>query len=540
MKLNKIVFAHNTKNTKHSFLKKHIQYLFQKKLFSTSKKTYFKLTKNSNELKNEYSELSKSFVLSNGVRVVSKAIPGHFSTLGVYIDAGSRYEHDNIRGTSHLIDRLSFKATKNRSAENMINSLESLGGNFMCSCSRESLIYQTAIFNNDVENMIKLLSETILDPIITKEDLEEQKLTVQYEITEITSKPELILPEMVHITAFKNNTLGNPLLCPKERLPFISLSTISDYRDLFYRPERMVIAFVGVEHDKARDLAEKYFGDFKNKETSYNPFVLQNKSLELEFQEKALSKNTSSISLPYDISKEKMFLPAHYTGGIMNIPLSKQNQEFTHIYIAFEGMPLSDPDIYALATLQILLGGGGSFSAGGPGKGMYSRLFLNVLNQYGWIESCVSFNHSYTDSGIFGISASCKHDAAQALINIICQELVFTMHKGRKGINKIETERAKNQLRSSLMMNLESKMIILEDLGRQAQTINQKKITAQEMCDKISSLTVNDLQNVAEKIFTGLIKNKGQGTGQPTIVIQGKAEKLSNASDIIKRYGLGK
>ncbi|KAG4304903.1 hypothetical protein PORY_001578 [Pneumocystis oryctolagi] len=517
MKLDKIFFLCNKKKQNHNFIKSYIQNLHHRN-FNSSRKTCFKIEKKSYESKNEDSELTKSFILSNGVRVVSKAIPGHFSTLGVYIDAGSRYEYDNIRGASHLIDRLSFKATKNRSAKDMINSLESLGGNFMCSCSRESLMYQTAVFNSDVEDMVKLLSETILDPVITEEDLEEQKLTVQYEITEITSKPELILPEMVHITAFKNNTLGNPLLCPEERLPFISLSTISDYRNLFYRPERMVVAFVGIEHEKARDLAEKYFGDFKTKETSYNSFILKNKPLELLFQENSPSKVTSDTSLlSYGTSRQEIFLPAHYTGGVMNMPLSKQNQEFTHIYIAFEGMPLSDPDIYALATLQILLGGGGSFSAGGPGKGMYSRLFLNVLNQYGWIENCTSFNHSYTDSGIFGISASCKHDAAQALVNIICQELAFTMHKGRKGINKIETERAKNQLRSSLMMNLESKMIILEDLGRQTQIMSNKKITAQEMCDKISSLTVNDLQNVAEKIFTGLIKNKGQGTGLPKL-----------------------
>ncbi|KAG4301278.1 hypothetical protein PCK1_002588 [Pneumocystis canis] len=546
----KIIFTYNKRIRSHAFTKDKIRNLFQQKLFNSSRKTYFKIIENSNELNN--SEISKSFVLSNGVRVISKAIPGHFSTLGVYIDAGSRYEYNNIRGTSHLIDRLSFKvsnyhikhkshldkATKNRSTENMINSLESLGGNFMCSSSRESLMYQTAVFNNDVENMIELLSETVLYPIITKEDLEEQKLTIKYEIAEITSKPELILPEMVHITAFKNNTLGNPLLCPEERLPFISLSTISDYRNLFYRPERMVIAFVGVEHEKARDLAEKYFGNFKSNKTSHNPFILQNKSLKLPFQKKTSSTNTSILSsLSQDISKE-ICLPAHYTGGIMNIPLSKPDQEFTHICIAFEGMALSDPDIYALATLQILLGGGGSFSAGGPGKGMYSRLFLNVLNQYGWIENCTSFNHSYTDSGIFGISASCKHDSAHALINVICQELAFTMHKGRKGINIIETERAKNQLRSSLMMNLESKMIILEDLGRQAQTMNEKRITAQEMCEKISSLTVDDLQRVAERILTGSIKNKGLGTGEPTInkhLTEVYQTKYSNQNEILKK-----
>src|SRR5690606_212604 len=92
---------------------------------------------------------------------------------------------------------------------------------------------------------------------------------------------------------------------------------------------------------------------------------------------------------------------AKYTGGTLLI--EDDTQPYTHLFVGFEGLSIHDDDIYALATLQLLMGGGSSFSAGGPGKGMYSRLFSNVLNRYNWIESCMSFNHCYSDSGLFGI-----------------------------------------------------------------------------------------------------------------------------------------
>lgn len=113
--------------------------------------------------------------------------------------------------------------------------------------------------------------------------------------------------------------------------------------------------------------------------------------------------------------------------------------EFVHLHIAFEGVATSDPDIYALATLQMLLGGGGSFSAGGPGKGMYSRLYTQVLNQHAHIESCISFNHSYTDSGLFGISASCVPNFAPYLANVLCRQLAQTFTSGQGALTKLKS-----------------------------------------------------------------------------------------------------
>ena len=220
----------------------------------------------------------------------------------------------------------------------------------------------------------------------------------------------------------------------------------------------------------------------------------------------------------------------------------------SYIHLAFEAVPISSPDIYAMATLQTLLGGGGSFSAGGPGKGMYSRLYTNVLNQYGWVESCVAFNHSYTDSGLFGISASCNPARVGQMTEVLCRELhALTLDGGYSSLQAAEVQRAKNQLRSSLLMNLESRMVGLEDLGRQVQ-VHGKKTSVREMCQKIEELTIADLRRVAKDVFRGVLQNPGKGTGKPTVVLQEgleehvkrKATSWDDLESRIARWKLGR
>lgn len=145
----------------------------------------------------------------------------------------------------------------------MLESIDKLGGNIQCASSRESLMYQSATFNSAVPEAVGMLAETIRDPKITDEEVGRQLETADYEIGEIWSKPELILPELVHMAAYKDNTLGHPLLCPKERLDEINSHTVEAYRNAFFRPERMVVAFAGVPHQEAVRLAEQNFGDMK-------------------------------------------------------------------------------------------------------------------------------------------------------------------------------------------------------------------------------------------------------------------------------------
>ncbi|ERT01234.1 mitochondrial processing peptidase [Sporothrix schenckii 1099-18] len=541
-------------------------------------------------------KLDEITTLPNGIRVASEALPDAFSGVGVYIDAGSRYENEYLRGASHIMDRLAFKSTNKRSADDMLEAVESLGGNIQCASSRESMMYQAATFNSAIPTATELLAETIRNPLMTDDEVAQQLETAAYEVKEIWAKPELILPELVHMAAFKDNTLGNPLLCPEERLGAIDGNVIRAYREAFYQPERMVVAFAGISHEESVRLAVQHFGDMKptepiSTEVDATASVDESDSASIISSSSASSSTSTSastatssvssaaISQPSKLLSKIPFFKnistsapqnasvlssvpsttslnvsaAHYTGGFLSLPpqpppLNPNLPTFTHIQLAFEGLPISSDDIYALATLQTLLGGGGSFSAGGPGKGMYSRLYTNVLNQYGWVESCIAFNHSYADSGLFGIAASCYPGRTAQMLEVMCRELrSLSLDNGFSALGQAEVNRAKNQLRSSLLMNLESRMVELEDLGRQVQ-IHGHKIPVHEMVRRINSLTVADLRRVARIVVQGMVENPGRGSGAPTVVLQeaevagtGAKQMLwEEIQDIIYRWQLGK
>lgn len=440
-------------------------------------------------------------------------------------------------------------------------------------------MYQAASFNSSVPDTVGILAETIRSPLITEQEVQQQLETAEYEIREIWSKPELILPELVNVAAYKDNTLGNPLLCPQERLPSINKGVVEKYRDTFFHPERMVVAFAGVSHEEALKQTEKHFGDMKRSPeigfsrpesglsspsfstevrygssptSSSSPQPVhatpgtgssQSSSQSTRFMSSVpfLKKLSTFASSKASVSPLDPILhapsvdfhaPSHYTGGFLSLPPrpAPQNPAIPHlsyIHLAFESLPISSPDIYALATLQTLLGGGGSFSAGGPGKGMYSRLYTNVLNHHSWAEFCVAFNQSYTDSGIFGISGSCHPARVADMLEVMCRELnSLTLDDGYTALQAAEVSRAKNQLRSSLLMSLESRMVQLEDLGRQVQ-VHGKKVGAKEMCAKIDALTVADVRRVAKAVFRGGIVNVGRGSGAPTVILQeGKQDGL--------------
>ncbi|RUP29538.1 Metalloenzyme, LuxS/M16 peptidase-like protein [Jimgerdemannia flammicorona] len=511
-------------------------------------------------------------ILPNGIRVTTENTPGHFSAVGVYVDAGSRYETEETRGVSHILDRLAFKSTTNRTTEQMTTDLESLGGNIVCSSSRESIMYQSAVFRQDLPRMISLFADVVRNPLIDPAEVDEQRQTALYEIEEIWSKPEMILPEILHTAAYQNNTLGNPLLCPPEKLEVMAPEAIRSFRDTWYRPERMVIAAAGASHEELVSLAEEHFGDIPRSEVPldsvethkemqrhqldavsspsspssivsrhpfYNTSIAQKPSLI-----KKLTTATASLLKPPPpplappSPRDLATLPAYYTGGRAFI--ENPDLPHTHMQIAFEGLPIHNPDLYALATLQILLGGGGSFSAGGPGKGMYSRLFTNVLNQYHWVESCVAFNHCYTDSGLFGISASCRSEYNNLLLEVVCHELdlVTRSDMGPKGVTEPELRRAKNQLKSSLLMNLESRMVQLEDLGRQVQVAGKKTPVA-EMLAKIEEVDLETLRRVAGMVVRGAVKSSSGGSGEVTVVAQGDLRGLKDATKVAAKYGLG-
>ncbi|KAF8078943.1 Metalloenzyme, LuxS/M16 peptidase-like protein [Lyophyllum atratum] len=431
--------------------------------------------------------------LPNKIRVATELTPGHFSSVGLYIDAGSRYETPETSGVSHFLDRMAFKTTGSRTDAEMSAAVHSLGGQIMCSSSRESIMYQSSHFHKATPTALSLISDTVLDPTFLAEEIEAQRDAALYEVREITSKPDMILPEVLHGVAYGDKGLGNPLLCPEERI-----NSIDEL------PERMVIAGAGMQHEELVELTDKYFSSLKS-----GP-VLSSSQIKTSPQvpphllsptppsiNKSLTRAASYL-FPNAVFDSAISRESTYTGGHRFIADTKQ--EFNHLYVAFEGVGIHDDDIYALATMQVLLGGGGSFSAGGPGKGMYSRLYTHVLNHFPQVDHCASFHHIYTDSSLFGLFASFV-PASSACFFI-------------RPFPDSELSRAKNQLKSSLMMALESRAVEVEDLGRQV-LVHNRKVPVTEMTDKIDLVRPEDIRRVAARVFGPKSGNK------PTVVCMG-------------------
>lgn len=443
--------------------------------------------------------------LKNGLRVVTDSTPGHFSALGAYIDAGLRYENDQTSGLSHLMDRLAFKSTLSRSGVQMMDDLARLGGNFMCGAQRESIMYQSLVFNKDVEKMFDCIAETIREPQLTPLEILEAGNTVEYELSELIHKHELFLPEVLHATAYENESLGRPLYGLPETLAKLSPEGVTDFHKQFYNPQNTVVAMVGVDHQDAINMVQLRLGDWENQKIriEYDPAVYKGGELALPYQE----------------------------------PLYSNLPKLVHMQIAFETSGLLSEDLYALATLQKLLGGGSSFSAGGPGKGMFLRLF-RVLNQYPFVENCQCFNHAYTDLGLFGITISCYLGHGEYMAQVAAHEFAKVLETdiSKGAISSQEFRRAKNQLTSSLLMNVESKLAALEDIGRQVQC--QEKVTSvDEMVTKIEALTIDDVRHVAKKVFTG--NGNGDKQSKPSVAIQGDRAEIGDVEFVLRYFGLG-
>lgn len=437
--------------------------------------------------------------LPNQLRVATEAARGHFSAVGVYVDAGSRYERPWVpgeSGASHILDRMAFKSTSKRSAADMELLIQAVGGNVMCSSSRETIMYQSSVFNHDVRTVMDVLSDTIRHPSLDPVELHAQREAAAWEVSEIWNKPDMILPEIMHSVAYTNNTLGHPLLCPLESLDVMTSDSLREFLRQWYRPERIVVAGAGMPHEELVALATEFFGDMRA--DAQDPVTAQ-------------------------LAREQ----AKYTGGEQYIEAPES--EFTHMYVAYEGFSIHDDDIYALATLQMLLGGGGSFSAGGPGKGMYSRLYTNVLNQYHAVDHCASFHHCYADSGLFGMSASVHPAFNESMPYVIARELeLCTSGQYRGSVTSAELARAKNQLKSSLVMALESRLVEVEDLGRQV-LVHGHKISVTEMCQAIDRVDLPTLHRVASRVLR---------QGRPTVVAQGQLDGIGDIRALLASRGM--
>ncbi|KAL0276278.1 UNVERIFIED_CONTAM: hypothetical protein PYX00_003884 [Menopon gallinae] len=445
--------------------------------------------------------------LPNGLRVASENRFGQFCTVGVVIDSGSRYEVAYPCGISHFLEKLAFSSTiKFKDKDKILFELEKYGGICDSQSSRDVFVYAASADSRGIDTVARILAEVTLRPRVTNEEVNAAKQTVQFELESLLMRPEQepLLMDMIHAAAYKDNTLGLPKICPAENINIIDRSIILTYLKHHYTPQRMVVAGVGVDHDKLVDCINKYFVD--------EPPIWADGVAELH-----------DVNLP---SKQPAVdhSIAQYTGGIVQeeceIPLYAGPSglpELAHIVIGFEGCSHQNPDFIPICVLNTIMGGGGSFSAGGPGKGMYTRLYTNVLNRYHWMYSATAYNHTYNDTGLFCIHASAPPPYVKEMVQVIVQEMLNMAG----AVCPVELRRAKTQLQSMLLMNLESRTVVFEDMARQVLATNHRK-PAEFFIDAIEKVTEDDIVRVAKKLLRT----------QPAVAARGDINKLPSFDEI--------
>lgn len=403
------------------------------------------------------------------------------------------------------MEKLSFNRTQQfESRDHILKELEKHGGICDCQGSRDSIIYAASIDSRGLDTIVRILSEVSIRPQFDDKELEVIRQIIQFELEDIGMRPdqEPFVTDLIHAAAFRSNTLGLPKLCPAQSLEHIDTKMLYNYLQLHHDPSRIVLAGVGVDHDKLVEQAEKYF-----------------------VQEKPIWQTDSSLvkgSCVVEVDRSM----AQYTGGLKKVEKDLSNlcpgpspiPNLAHFSIGFEAAPHRMLDDYVpTCVLNMMMGGGGSFSAGGPGKGMYTRLYTRVMTQHYWIHNATAYNHSYADGGLFCINASAHPSRLGDVAEIIgreCKEMAGP-------IDPIELNRAKAQLKSMLLMNLEARPVHFEDIARQVLANGHRK-SPQFFLDAIERVSEQDIHRVVDRMLKSKI----------SVAALGDTSKLPRIDDI--------
>ncbi len=412
--------------------------------------------------------------LSNGLRIVSETMPQlETASVGLWVDVGARHEAREINGVSHLLEHMAFKGTERRSAQAIAEEIEAVGGHLNAYTSREHTAYFAKVMKDDTPLALDLLADILQHSVFDDEELARERAVVMQEIAQSHDTPDDIVFDFFQETAFPNQPLGWTILGPAEGVAALSRDDLAGYMSAHYSAPRMVLIGAGrLDHDRLVELAGAAFD-----------------------------------GLPPEHSARKA--PARYAGGDYR---GSRDLEQVHLVLGFDGIPYGDPDFYTGQVLSTLLGGG-----------MSSRPFQEIRERRGLAYAVFTFSSAYTDGGIFGVYAGTAPGEVAELIPVMAEE----MTKVERAVTEEEMGRARAQLKSALLMSLESSSARCERLGRQM-LIFGRPIPVEEMIAKIDAISGEDVTRVAHRIFAG---------SRPTVAALGPIDKVEPYDRIAGRFG---
>lgn len=391
----------------------------------------------------------RSSTLANGLRVVSDHMP-HVETVtvGTWVDVGSRCESSSENGLSHMLEHMAFKGTRRRTALDIAEEVENVGGYLNAYTSREHTTYYARLLKEDLELGIDMLGDILQHSTFEAEELERERGVIIQEIGQAEDTPDDIVFDLMQTAAYPDQPMGRPILGTVDLVNGYSRDDLDRYMSGHYRADSMAVVAAGnLDHDE---------------------FV------------KLVEDNFSALKLKRNQKKTKSF----YKGGENRV---ERDLEQVNLLFGFDGIQFDDPDYYAAQIMSMIFGGG-----------MSSRLFQEVREKRGLVYSIYSYMGSYVDGGTFGIHAGTGPDQVGELIPVVASEL----KKMTSTVTDQEVDRAKAQIKAGILMSLESTTSRMEQLGRQ-QMIFGKHITREEVIKKIEALDATKIMNCASRIIGG-------------------------------------
>ncbi|WP_168122204.1 pitrilysin family protein [Paenibacillus sp. HB172176] len=389
------------------------------------------------------------YTLSNGLRIVVENIPTVRSVaFGIWVKTGSRYETLKNNGISHFIEHMLFKGTEKRSAKDIADLFDGIGGNVNAFTAKEYTCYFAKVLDEHLPIAVDALSDMFFHSQFDEEELTKEKNVILEEIAMYEDTPDDRVHDEASRAAYGEHPLAYSILGLKDRLIAMGPDNLRAYMKEHYTIENTVISVAGnVEETKLLEMLEKHFGGFHVHSSPASPIVPE-------------------------FNGEYIFF--------------KKKTEQNHICLSFPGCSNTDSKLYAMILLNNALGGG-----------MSSRLFQEIREQRGLAYSVYSYHMGYADSGLFTVYAGTAPKQTKEVLELTLEQL---NELSVKGLEEEELLRGKEQLKGSLILSLESTSSRMNRIGKNELMVG-RHYNLDQLLERIESVTMDDVREVTKRML---------------------------------------
>lgn len=397
---------------------------------------------------------TRTTTLDNGIRVATEDNGSPTATVGIWIDAGSRYETDDNNGVAHFLEHMAFKGTNKRTQAQLELEIENMGAHLNAYTSREQTVFYAKCLSKDVGQALEILSDILQNSKFEQNQIERERGVILREMQEVETNLQEVVFDHLHATAYQGTPLGRTILGPTENIKKIGKQDLLHYVESHYKGPRMVIAGAGgVPHDQVVKLAQQHFG---------------------------------GVSTKYEHEIPELPKRCRYTGS--EIKVRDDMLPLAHVALAVEGCGWKDPDNIPLMVANTLIGSWDRSMAGGNVSGC--RL-AEAATKYNLAYGFQAFNTCYKDTGLWGIYFVCDRMTIDDFVINIQDEWMRLCNN----VTESEVERARNLLRTNMLLQLDGTTPVCEDIGRQLLCYD-RRIPLHELEARIAAVDAKTIREV--------------------------------------------